>query len=139
MNFKKINETYIIRLDKGEKVIETLRNFCNIEKIKCGYFFGIGSLDEAELAHYIVRNKKYTSEKYKQPLEIVNLTGNITTMDNEVYLHCHATLSDVQMEAIAGHLKEGIVGATTEIVLIELNINIERKYDDSIGLNLMEL
>ena len=139
MKFKKINETYFVRLDNGERLLETLKNFCSENKIYCGYFFGIGSLDEAELAHYIVRNKKYTSEVFRQPLEIVNLTGDITTMDNEVYLHCHATLSDVQMEAIAGHLKEGIVGATAEIVLIKLNINIERKYDDSIGLNLMEL
>ena len=139
MKFKKINETYIVRLDKGEKVIETLKNFCFNNEIKCGYFSGIGSLDEAELAHYIVRNKKYTSEKYSQPLEIVNLTGNITTMDNEVYLHCHAVLSDVQMEAIAGHLKEGIVGATAEIVFVKLDAEINRKFDEKIGLNLMEL
>ena len=139
MKFKKINDTYIVRLDRGEKIIETLKNFCNAEKIKCGYFFGIGSLDEAELSHYIVRNKKYTSEKYIQPLEIVNLTGIITTMDNEVYLHCHAVLSDVQMESIAGHLKEGIVGATAEIVLIKLDCMINRKYDEKIGLNLMNL
>ena len=60
-------------------------------------------------------------------------------MNNEVYLHCHAALSDVNMESIAGHLKEGIVGATCEIVLIGLDANIERKHDDFIGLNLMEL
>ena len=139
MKSKKIENTYFVRLDSGERMLETLKNFCSINKIKCGYFFGIGSLDEAELAHYIVRNKKYTSEKYKQPLEMVNLTGNITTMDNEVYLHCHATLSDVQMEAIAGHLKEGIVGATAEIVLIKLDADINRKHDENIGLNLMDL
>ena len=139
MKFKKINETYVVRLDRREKVIETLKSFCSNNKIKCGYFFGIGSLDEAELAHYIVKTKKYTSEKYRQPLEIVNLTGNVTTMDNEVYLHCHATLSDVQMEAIAGHLKEGIVGATAEIVLVKIDAEINRKYDEKIGLNLMEL
>ena len=139
MNFKKINNTYIVRLDRGEKVIEALKDFCRAEKIKCGYFFGIGSLDEAELAHYIVKTKKYTSEKFIQPLEIVNLTGNITTMDNKAYLHCHASLSDVQMESIAGHLKEGIVGATAEIVVVRLDCEINRRYDEKIGLNLLDL
>ena len=138
MKFKKINDTYILRLDREEKLVETLKNFCSKNKINCGYFFGIGSLDEAELAHYIVKTKKYTSEMFRQPLEIVNLAGNITTMSNEIYLHCHATLSDVNMEAIAGHLKEGIVGATAEIILIKLYIEINRKYDEKIGLNLME-
>ena len=139
MKHKKINDTYIIRLDKGERLLETLEDFCAKNQINCGYFFGIGSLDEAELAHYIVKSKKYNSEIFRQPLEIVNLSANITAMNNEVYLHCHACLSDVNMEAIAGHLKEGIVGATCEIVLIRLNAYIGRKYDENIGLNLMDL
>ena len=120
MESKKINEAYIIRLDRGEKVLEKMRALCNKNNIKLGYFFGIGSLDEAELAHYIVKTKKYTYQLYKQPLEIISLNGNITTMSNEAYIHCHACLSDVNMEAIAGHLKEGIVGADEEIILIKL-------------------
>ncbi|HLC61003.1 MAG TPA: PPC domain-containing DNA-binding protein [Candidatus Nanoarchaeia archaeon] len=139
MNFKKINDTFIVRLDSGERVLETLKGFCTKNNIKCGYFFGIGSLDEVELAHYIVRNKKYTFNKYRQPLEIVNLSGNITTMNDGVYLHCHITLGDVEMEVIAGHLKEGIVGATAEIVVIKLDGEINRKYDEKTGLNLMDL
>ena len=104
MNFKKIKDTYFIKLERGEKIIESLKNFCK-KKVRCGYFIGIGALDEAELAHYLVEIKKYTSKIFKQPLEITNLTGNITTMDKEVYLHCHITLSDEEMKVIAGHLK----------------------------------
>ena len=107
--------------------------------IKCGYFFGIGALNEVELAHYTVENKKYTSKVFKQPLEITNLTGNIATMDNKVYLHCHTTLSDEGMRAIAGHLVEGIIAATCEIVLVKLDMGINRKYDELIGLNLWDL
>jgi uncharacterized protein len=138
MKSKKINDTFIVRLDKGEKIIESINKFCYENNVKCGYFSGIGALDEAELAHYIVKNKKYTSQLYKQPLEIVNLTGNITTMNNEIYIHCHACLSDVNMEAIAGHLKEGRIGATAEIFLVKLDGAIDRKHDESIGLNLMD-
>jgi len=51
MKLQKIKDTHFIRLEIGEKIIETLKNFCNKNKIKCGYFFGIGALGEAELAH----------------------------------------------------------------------------------------
>ena len=139
MKSKIIKDIYFIRLERGEKIIETLKNFCTKNNIKCGYFSGIGALGEAELAHYIVENRKYTSKTYKQPLEIVNMTGNITTMSNEVYLHCHITLSDEKMKAIAGHLKEGRIAATCEIILVKLNANINRKYNDFIGLNLLDL
>ena len=139
MKFKKIKDTYFIRLERAERIVETLKNFCVKNKIKCGYFSGIGALGEAELAHYIVENKKYTSKTLKQPLEIVNMAGNVTTMNREVYLHCHIILSDEKMNAIAGHLKEGIISATCEIVLVKLNMDIGRKHDDFIGLNLLDL
>ena len=139
MKYKKDKNTYFIRLERGEKIIETLRNFCTKNKIKCGYFFGIGALGEAELAHYIVENKKYTSRKYKQPLEITSMTGNITTMNKEIYLHCHITLSDEKMKTIAGHLKEGTISATCEIILVKLSAAINRKYEDFTGLNLLDI
>ena len=139
MKFKKIKDTYFIRLERGEKIIETLRNFCAENKIQCGYFSGIGALGEAELAHYIVENRKYTTKILRQPLEIVSMAGNVTTMNKEVYLHCHIALSDEKMKAIAGHLKEGIIAATCEIVLVKLDADINRKYDNATGLNLLEL
>jgi predicted DNA-binding protein with PD1-like motif len=139
MKFKKIKDTYFIRLDRGEAIIESLKSFCKENKVGCGYFSGIGALGEAELAHYIVENKKYTSKIYRQPLEITNMAGNITTMNNEIYLHCHITLSDEKMRAIAGHLKEGVIAATCEIVLVKLDSAIVRKYDDLTGLNLLDL
>lgn len=139
MKSRKINNTYFLRLERGEKIIESLRKFCAENNISAGYFSGIGALDEAELAHYIVKNKKYTYESFRQPLEIINMTGNVTIMNKEIYLHCHITLSDVNMDAIGGHLKEGIVSATCEIVLVKLDAAVERKYDEVTGLNLIDL
>ena len=139
MRFKKIENTYFIKLERGEKIIESIKDFCTKNNIKCGYFFGIGALGEVELAHYVVETKKYSSKAFKQPLEIANLTGNIAAMDNKVYLHCHATLSDEEMIAIAGHLVEGIVAATCEIVLVKMDMETNRKYDELIGLNLWDL
>ena len=134
-----MKDTYFVRLDRGEKIIDSVKDFCTKNNIKCGYFSGIGALDEVELAHYIVENKKYTSKVFKQVLEITNLTGNITTMDNEVYLHCHITLGDDEMKAISGHLKEGKIAATCEIILVKLDAEINRKHDELIGLNLLDI
>ena len=139
MRSKKIKDTYFIRLERGEKIVESVKDFCSSNDIKCGYFSGIGALNEVELAHYIVEDKKYTSKMLKQPLEIVNLTGNIATLDDDVYLHCHITLSDEKMQAIAGHLNEGKIAATCEIILVELDAKINRKHDDFIGLNLLDI
>jgi len=139
MKSKKIENTYFVRLERGEKIIESIKDFCTKNSIKLGYFSGIGALGEVELAHYIVDNKKYTSKVFKQPLEITNMTGNITTMDSEIYLHCHITLGDEEMKSIAGHLVEGKITATCEIVLVSIEGNINRKHDEFIGLNLQDI
>jgi len=139
MKSEKINNNYIIRLDRGEKIIESIKEFCTKKSITLGYFFAIGALDEVELAHYVVETKKYSSKKFNRPLEITNMSGNIATMNNEIYLHCHITLSNEEMNAIAGHLVEGKVAATCEIVLFALKGEINRKYDDFIGLNLLDM
>jgi len=139
MNSKKIGKTYFIKLERGEKIIDSIKDFCAKNKIRLGYFSGIGALDKVELAHYTVENKKYTSKIFKEPLEITNLIGNITTMDDEVYLHCHITLGNEKMKSIAGHLVEGKISATCEIVLVSLDDKISRKHDDFIGLNLLDM
>jgi len=138
MKFKKINDTYIIRLEKEEKLMQSIKNFCLKNNVRCGYFTGIGSCDEAELGAYLLKAKKYNFEYFKQPLEIANLTGNITTLNGNIHVHCHATLSDINMEAIAGHLKEAVISATCEIFLVKLDEEVSRKYDEDIGLNLMD-
>ena len=67
------------------------------------------------------------------------MNGNITTLNGEIHIHCHAVFGDANMEAIAGHLKGAIVSITCEIFLVKLDSEVERKYDENTGLNLMEL
>ena len=139
MKSKKSKEGYIIRLEKGDKVIESLVGFCRKKKIICGFFNGIGASSYTKLMHYDSGAKKYSSRIIKSPLEIVSLSGNVTLMDNDQYLHCHACLSDKNMKVYAGHLKEAIISATCEILLITSDASVKRRYDDKIGLNLMDL
>ena len=39
MMSKKIDDRYILRLDRGEKIIENIKGFCTKNNIKLGYFF----------------------------------------------------------------------------------------------------
>lgn len=140
MKSKKINENnFVIRLERGEKIIESLQRFCKENNIKLGYFHGLGAVSKAELAHYRLDDKKYSSKIIEDALEIISLYGNITTMDNEIYLHSHIVVSNEKMQAFAGHLKEATVSATCEIVLVSLNGSINRIHNEEIGLNLLDI
>lgn len=40
--FKKIKDTYILRLNKGAEIIQSIKDFCNENNIKTGTVQGLG-------------------------------------------------------------------------------------------------
>ncbi len=138
MIFKQINDNYIIKLEKNEKIIETLTGFLKKKKITSGYFFGIGAVSKAEIAHFNLK-KKYSYKILNEPLEIISLLGNIATLDKQIIIHAHITLSDSEMNVYGGHLKEVTISATCEIILKKINKNLNRRLDNKINLNLLDL
>jgi len=130
---------YVLRLKKNDEIISSIMDFCQEKKITSAWFTGLGAAKNATLALYDLETKKFSKKAIKGPLEIANITGNIATKDNEVLIHCHITLSDKNMSAYAGHLERADVAATVEIIFRVLDIQLTRKHDLNIGLNLLEL
>ena len=62
MRYKMIDEhTYVVILAPGEEIVEKLGTFLEQESIDNACFSGIGALKKAELAHYRVDTRKYSS------------------------------------------------------------------------------
>lgn len=139
MNFIKNNSTYIIKLEKGEKIIASMKKFCLNEKIDSGFFQAIGAISQVKLSFYNLEKKEYSSQEFIQPLEIANLIGNIALLKGDVAIHCHACFAKKDFSTIAGHLDEAVTSATCEIILCKNSINLTRKYNEEIGLNLLEI
>ena len=140
MKHKLVGDRYIIRLDRGEKIAESLVDFCTRNKIILGYFFGIGTASRVDLAHYRLDKKdNHAFSTIEKPLEICSLTGNICLFDGKIALHSHIVVSDEEMHAYGGHLKEAVVAATCEILLMRINAEIDRKFCGDVGLNLLDL
>ncbi len=129
---------YVLRFDKHEEIIQELKNFCQQQKIKAGVFQGLGAAKEVELAHYDVDKKRYANKVIRQKLEISVLIGNVAQMDGQMIIHAHGIFSDQTMQAQAGHVNRLIVAATCEIFLETLKHKIERRRDQTTGLNLMK-
>lgn len=139
MTYSKTDKGYIIRLIRGEKIIETLTQFCKKENIHAGVFHGIGAVENPELGYYHLDTKEYEFRTIEKMLEIVSLTGNVALVDDEPFLHIHTVVSDDTFTTYGGHLKEGTVGATCEVYLTNFGIDIEREFDEETGLKLLSL
>ncbi|MBI4010253.1 MAG: DNA-binding protein [Candidatus Aenigmarchaeota archaeon] len=139
MKFKKIDGRCIIKISKGEKIVESVLKFCSDNKVKSGAFYGIGAADDAELMVYHSRTKNYSSKVFRGDMEILSIIGNVAFLDSKQVVHVHITLSDANGKAFGGHLKEAVVSGACEIVFIEFKAGLARKHDSETGLNLLDI
>ena len=131
--------TFVIRLEMGEDILGSIKGFAKAKKIRGAMFEGIGSLNKARLGHYDFRTKNYKYELFEEDLEILALTGNISTMDNKPLPHAHATLGRRDLTVVGGHLDEGSIANMIEIGLYVLPGRLVKSRDEEVGLNLLQL
>jgi len=132
-------KSHVLRLRKGEEVVKSLIDFCDSKNISSAWFSGLGAASSANLSIYDLAKKEYILREFSGKLEILNLLGNVGKLGGKTTAHCHATLSDETFAAFGGHANSLIVAATCEIILHQLDIKLKRKFDEGIGLNLLEL
>ena len=99
--------TYIFKLPKGKDLLEALADFCHDNQVKCGIVSVIGTVANATIGYYDMAKKRYEKTVINQPLELLNLTGNISIQDNRPMVHAHVTLADEEYTVIGGHLMLG--------------------------------
>jgi len=138
MEYRVFGETIVLRLEKGEEIIESIKKLCEKENIKAGSISGLGATNQVIVGLFKVDEKKYYSNTFEEDFEITNLTGNISRMNGEVYLHIHGTFANVEGKCIGGHLNKAIISATSEIIIHKINGEVGRKFSEEIGLNLIK-
>jgi predicted DNA-binding protein with PD1-like motif len=130
---------YVIRLDDGERIIDSLRALCEQDKIGAGVISGLGAVREAELGWFDRKAKDYCTVLIQEPCEIVSLHGNISLLDGKPFLHCHIALGDRSFGVRGGHLREAVVSAACEITLTRFFDEIGRRRDETTGACLLDL
>ncbi len=133
MKYFVLGSTYVVRLDAGEKIVETLKALCERDAIGGGFFSGLGAVDEAEIGHFDPAAKDYSWVKLSGPREIVSLSGNITKVEGRPFIHAHIALGDHAFAVGGGHLKEAVVSVTCEVTLTRFRDDIGRTKDEASG------
>lgn len=138
MEYKCYDSKILVRLDPDEEVVTSIGEVCKAENVRLGNVSGIGAVNKATVGLFKPDSKEYFSTTMEKPFEITALTGNVSEMDGELYLHLHITLADIEHNAFGGHLNEAIVSATAEIWIDVVDGTIDREFSDKIGLNLLK-
>ena len=83
--------------------------------------------------------KEYKFETFQDDLEILTISGNISTMNRTPLPHAHITLGRRDFSVIGGHLDEGSAANMVEIALRQLPGKLLKAKDEKIGLNVPQL
>lgn len=138
MDYRRFENKIVVRIDKGEEIIEKMLEVCKKENVLLANVNALGAVGEFEVGLFKTGEKKYYSTVHKGDFEIVSLTGSITTKDGELYHHIHMSAADSENKVYGGHLNYAKVSATCEMFIDILNGKVERKFDEEIGLNLFK-
>lgn len=138
MEYKKFNNTIVARLDKGEEILEVVKKIALKENIKLANINALGATNDFTVGVFKVEEKKYYANNFKGNFEIVSLTGTINTMDDEFYAHIHMSAGNDKGEVFGGHLNRAFVSATCEMIINIIDGNVDRYFDEEIGLNLFK-
>jgi predicted DNA-binding protein with PD1-like motif len=134
---KQSDNEFFGRFEENEELVSKLTEFLEQNKIQTGIFSIIGGLKKSNIAYYDRIQKKYLEMPMDEFAEILHCTGNISLKDGKPFPHCHITLGARDGSAYGGHLIAGKV-FVAEIYIKKLNKPVERKFDESTGLSLLE-
>ena len=129
---------FIVRIEAGEEILNTLESFCNTNAITGGVFMGIGAVRNATIGMYHMDIKEYRFRTFNEPHEITNLTGNVAMHNDELMIHAHITLGSADQTAIGGHLQQAETDPTCEITFFSGTV-LTRAHDDYSDLPLLDL
>ena len=136
MEYRRFNNTIVARIDKGEEILEQIKEIALKENIKLANINALGATNNFTVGVFKTGEKKYYSNSFTGDFEIVSLTGTINTMNGEFYTHIHMSAGDAEGKVYGGHLNKAIVSATCEMIINIIDGKVDRKFNEEIGLNL---
>lgn len=136
MEYRRFGDTLVLRIDKGEEIIQSLRLAAEKEQVRLAAVEALGAVDDFTVGVFDTVEKQYHANHFSGAYEIVSLTGTVTTQDGKFYAHLHMSAGDREGKVFGGHLNSATVSATCEMVVRVLDGEVERQFDEKVGLNL---
>jgi predicted DNA-binding protein with PD1-like motif len=131
--------TFALVLDAGDEAMQALSKFADEQELDAADFAAIGAFTGAVVAYFDPETKEYEPIRVDEQVEVLSVNGHVTLEPGGRNVHAHAVLGKRDGTTVGGHLLEGHVGPTLEIVLTESPVHLRRRKDDETGLALIDL
>ena len=139
MEYKRIDNKILFRLEMGDKLIDSAQKIAVAENVKLASIMGIGACSKIEMGYIDLNIKEYVFKTFNGDMEILHATGNITMKDGNQFAHIHISVADKECKVFGGHLNEATISATFEGVMSIMDDEVSREFNADIGLALINV
>ena len=130
--------TFVVILETGEEAMSCLQTFAARERLAASQITAIGAMSSATLAFFDWEAKTYQPIPINEQVEVASLVGDIALApDRTPSVHVHAVLGRRDGAAMAGHLQNGLVRPTLEVIVTEAPAHLCKVRDEASGLALI--
>jgi predicted DNA-binding protein with PD1-like motif len=130
--------TFALVLATDDEAMAALLSFATERQLKAAHFTAIGAFSRAIVAYFDWSTKEYQKIPIDEQVEVLSLAGDVTIENGRPKVHAHVVVGKANATAHGGHLIEGHVRPTLEVVLTEAPGHLQRRHDPASGLALID-
>lgn len=138
--------TYLLILDQGEEAVSAVSDWAAIQQVSAAQVTAVGAFERAAVGWFDPAAKEYRRFTIHQQCEVLSLIGDIAlgasgdgSAADRPQPHLHAVLGLHDGTTRGGHLLEGVVWPTLEVIVREAPAELRKTYWPDVGLALIDL
>lgn len=131
--------TYVVVLDPGDEAMAVLSGFAADQHLSGAQITAVGAFERAVVGWFDREARDYRPIRVDQQCEVLSLVGDVALGAGGPQPHVHAVLGLPDGSTRGGHLMEGQVFPTLELIIRETHARLRKTYRPEIGLALIDL
>ena len=131
---------FVLVLDAGEEAFASISDFAAETGITGAAVTAIGAFERATVGWFDFAAKTYRRIPVDEQCEVLAAIGDVAVGDDRApSLHLHAVLGLADGSTRGGHLIEGLVRPTLEVMITETPVHLRRRGRPDLGIALIDL
>jgi uncharacterized protein len=131
--------TYVVVCDPGDEAVAALTQFAQAERLEAAQITAVGAFEHATVGWFDRAAKDYRRIPVTEQCEVLSLLGDVAEGQDGPILHMHTVLGLSDGTTRGGHLLQGKVFPTLEVVVTETPAELRKVLRPDIGIALIDL
>ena len=131
--------TYVVVCEPGDEAVAVLTQFARTERLQASQITAIGAFERATVGWFDRAAKQYRRIPVDQQCEVLSLAGDVAEGPGGASLHAHIVLGLADGTTRGGHLLEGWVFPTLEVIVTEAPARLRKVARADLGIALIDL